>query len=112
MSMIFDDVRDDGEALRIAVAALRLSISHSTGTESSLYSYRDRICTLTEIIQATKHVAAGLARRADELAPSVAEADEEHVRNLRKALEAASAQAEQAVGFQKSACGRDLRRSA
>jgi hypothetical protein len=104
MSMIFDDVRDDGEALRIAVAALRLSISHSTGTESSLYSYRDRICT--------KHVAAGLARRADELAPSVAEADEEHVRNLRKALEAASAQAEQAVGFQKSACGRDLRRSA
>ena len=40
--MIFDDVRDDGEALRIAVAALRLSISHSTGTESSLYSYRDR----------------------------------------------------------------------
>ena len=27
--MIFDDVPDDGEALRIAVAALRLSISHS-----------------------------------------------------------------------------------
>jgi hypothetical protein len=97
MSMIFDDARDAGDALRIAKAALQRSISHSAATEPSLYSYRDRICTLTEIIQAAKHVATGLARRTDELAPSVAEADEEHVRNLRKALGAASAQAEQAA---------------
>jgi hypothetical protein len=90
MPMIFDDVRDDGEALRIAVAALRLSISHSTSTESSLYSYRDRICTLTEIMQAAKHVAAGLSRRCDELG-----ADD--VDPLRQALAAASAQAEQAT---------------
>ena len=68
--MIFDDARDAGDALRIAKAALQRSISHSAATEPSLYSYRDRICTLTEIIQAAKHVAAGLARRTDELSPS------------------------------------------
>ena len=64
--MIFDDVRDAGDALRIAKGALQLSINHGAATEASLYSYRDRICTLTEIMQAAKHVAAGLSRRCDE----------------------------------------------
>jgi len=88
--MIFDDVRDAGDALRIAKGALQLSINHGAATEASLYSYRDRICTLTEIMQAAKHVAAGLSRRCDELG-----ADD--VDPLRQALAAGSAQAEQAA---------------
>src|SRR4051812_40172628 len=88
--MVFDDVGDAGDALRIAKGALQLGINHGAATEASLYSYRDRICTLTEIMQAAKHVAAGLSRRCDELG-----ADD--VDPLRQALAAASAQAEQAT---------------